>query len=138
MMDALFLTPDQAGRLVPMDVLVLLERTFPEVRLMWHMARRRWWLVQTLRGGKRVPFRELGTDTRYEEPTYKNTVGHVARLAAVRSRFDRERWLAELDATAPTQRIEKQASESMEEGRREMSKRLFLNRIVVPKPWESN
>lgn len=126
--------PADVGLHVSEDVIETLERCFPEVQVCWHTEMRRFWLVQTLRDGRRQPFRMLGTVETPEWPTPDNTVGFVARLAAIRSKADQQRWLDEIDATSGIAEIEKNARERIREGARDLYPHLFKNRVLVARP----
>lgn len=131
-LSAMLVEPGVVGRWVPGDIVEALARTFPEVEIMWHSELQRWWLVQTLRDGRRVPFRMLGTLETPEEPTYHNTVEFVGRLArAMESPRTRTEWLDELDATSGAHEVECDARARMAAGARDLYPRLFKDRVVV-------
>lgn len=128
---AIFLDPAACGVHYSPDVRRTLARCFPEVSVRWNVQRRRFWLVQTTREGRLVPFRELGTQETPAEPTIENTALFVAELAAIRTAKDKQRWLERIDGTAGQAEMEKDARERIRQGARDLYPHLFGHRVMV-------
>lgn len=120
-----------AGCYVPRHVLRALRTCYPDVRLVWNYEVKRWGLLQD---GSDRPFHMLGTPTRYEMPSMENTIKHMARMVKLRTKLERQRFLAELDATNPMNAAEKKSVESVREGNREMVRHVLQPRLMVT-PW---
>lgn len=116
----------------PRGLVVLLRRTHPRVRLVWHCVRNCWAIIEHGRDNR---WSEVLFLRRGEQPNRKNTLDALNEVDTVRigGKNAVMRWLEGLDTTGVDKEQEQRGRDRISEGSEKMYHALS-GKVMVPVP----